>query len=636
MDHTVVRAAAFAGLLLAVALLGGARQSSEVHACGELGPYNFDTYEAEANVVVYNVAIEAAARGGLVNNAWVVNGEVIDLTYTGLQSGPRAARLPENLALGVPPSMLKSIAWIEAKWQNASAAVPWGGVGPTVRSFDCGYGLGQVTTGMENETGIPSAKQALVGTHMMFNLAEAVRILAEKWNDEFRPIAGDGNPALLEDWYFAIWAYNGWASTNHPFWDWDQGFGWLQHPFNPWRDPLRGEVYHCDDPTAPSFRDIGNGDPLLRAADYTYTERIYGCMRYPPRYEPPEEPFVNPPPVTYPPQFASPTPTTEGGVTPTPTDVVDPNATATPTQVVPPPYPPATPTVEATATELPTEDETATATETALVAAAGDEVTPTPDPDPLAWQDPDEEGRIRMWPPVEFVMPDLTIPVVAYAFLPQTFMACYNNEWEDGCPGMDFPTTIEEFGVVPHQDPTPPLASDVMSILFGAPQLTYNGDEQLTITVDDDGFATSSVVSVSNSGTWLAPFRVRTSAPWLIVRHPGDDPERTLHGSLAVGSEIQVITQAAIGEEPFVTTAGYDSVLEITVDPENTPAGTLAQTVWIEPLYGGGEIVQILVIIQHGEVDPDATPMPTSTPVSTPPPNPFPFRAVLPALSASQ
>jgi hypothetical protein len=499
--------------------------------------------------------------------------------------------------------------------------VPWGGVGPTIRSFDCGYGLGQVTSGMENETGVPTAQQALVGTHLMFNLAESVRILAGKWNDASKPIAGDGNPASLEDWYFAIWSYNGWASTNHPLWNSNQETGWLQHPLNPWRDPLRGEVYHCDDPTAPNFRDVGNGDPLLRAGDFTYPERVYGCMRYPPRYQPPEEPYVNQPPVTYPaPVSSTPTPATApGDATATPT--TDPGATATPTEnVPPPPYPTATPT----------ELSTATATESALVVGASEHATQ--EPDPLAWQDPDEEGRVRMWPPVEFLMPDLNNLAVGNAFLPQTFLDCFFNDFSDGCPAMDFPTTIDEIGVFPHTDPTPPLGEGVFAVLFGAPNLTYNGPLQLTIVVDDAGFATSSIVSVGNSGTWLAPFRIRTSAPWLLVRHPDDDPGRILNGSIAVGKELLVIVQPATDDLSLVTTTGYDSVLEITVDPGNTPDGTLSQTVWIEPLFGGGDIIQIAVTIEHGEVDPNATP----TPVPTQAPNPLPFRAVLPGLSASQ
>jgi len=116
------------------------------------------------------------------------------------------------------------------------------------------------------------------------------------------------------------------------------------------------------------------------------------------------------------------------------------------------------------------------------------------------------------------------------------------------------------------------------------------------------------------------------------VRHPDDDPQRILNGGIAVGREIQVIVQPATESFSLITTAGYDSVLEITVDAENTPAGTQLQTVWIEPLFGGGDIIQITVIIERGDIDQNATPV--STPTQAP--NPLPFRAVLPGLSSSQ
>src|SRR5690606_6177359 len=127
-----------------------------------------------------------------------------------------------------------------------------------------------ITSGMGNNTGTPSSKQALVGTHFAFNLAEGMRILADKWNQapRFRPIAGEGDPAALEDWYYAIWSYNGFAFTNHPL--------------NPDRDPLRAgaadsPIYHCFDDTAPSYVQGSGTLPVYTYGDYTYQERVYGC-----------------------------------------------------------------------------------------------------------------------------------------------------------------------------------------------------------------------------------------------------------------------------------------------------------------------------------------------------------------------
>ena len=122
------------------------------------------------------------------------------------------------------------------------------------------------------EVRVPSARQAAIGTHPLYNIAEGVRILADKWNSapQVRPVAGQGDPAALEDWYYAIWSYNGFAFSNHPL--------------NPVKDPLRGSVWHCGDPNAPGYG-------FFERSDYTYTEDVYGCLRYPPvpggNYPPP-------------------------------------------------------------------------------------------------------------------------------------------------------------------------------------------------------------------------------------------------------------------------------------------------------------------------------------------------------------
>ena len=114
--------------------------------------------------------------------------------------------------------MLKAIAWIESTWAQADQSVPYGGVGPVLVSHDCGYGLMQVTSGMQNVSGVPSAEQAAIGGHYAFNIAGGARILAEKWNaaPEFRPIVGSRNPRVVEDWYYALWSYNGFSFKNHP------------------------------------------------------------------------------------------------------------------------------------------------------------------------------------------------------------------------------------------------------------------------------------------------------------------------------------------------------------------------------------------------------------------------------------
>lgn len=177
----------------------------------------------------------------------------------------------------IPPTILKAIGWIESGWSQAAFAVPYGDVGPALISYDCGYGIMQVTTGMQNTTGWPTREQLMTGAHFAYNIARGARILVDKWNmaPEERPIVGDRNPQVIEDWYYAIWGYNGFAFQNHP----------LNPRFPAW--PRTS--YSCG-----PFDDGYGHD---RSA-YPYQELVYGCMSHPP--EPDDLPLWEPQAVTLP------------------------------------------------------------------------------------------------------------------------------------------------------------------------------------------------------------------------------------------------------------------------------------------------------------------------------------------------
>ncbi|WHT19450.1 SGNH/GDSL hydrolase family protein [Crossiella sp. CA-258035] len=106
---------------------------------------------------------------------------------------------------------------------------------------DCGYGVAQVTDGMRlkgkekrGETALPYAQQRAVALDFAANIAAGLRILQDKWNQTRRAgmIIHEGEPQYLENWFFAIWAYN---SGLHP----DRGdgspwgVGWGNNPVNP-------------------------------------------------------------------------------------------------------------------------------------------------------------------------------------------------------------------------------------------------------------------------------------------------------------------------------------------------------------------------------------------------------------------
>ena len=187
-----------------------------------------------------------------------------------IETGQRTARKTE--AARVPPVLLKSISWIESSITNADLPVPFGSVGPALVSFDCGHGVTQVTSGMTvptGESGRGSPQQALVATNFAYNIARGARILVDKWNEapENRPIVGiDTNaaPQLLENWYYAVWSYNGFTGP---------GANRSNHPMDPIYGAWPRPAYSCGSQ--------GDGKGHNRA-NYPYQELVIGCAAHPP------------------------------------------------------------------------------------------------------------------------------------------------------------------------------------------------------------------------------------------------------------------------------------------------------------------------------------------------------------------
>ncbi|WP_437093381.1 hypothetical protein [Streptomyces sp. enrichment culture] len=106
---------------------------------------------------------------------------------------------------------------------------------------DCGYGITQATDGMrlagkekEGETALSTLTQEAVALDYTANIAYGAQILSDKWNQTRR--AGmkinDGHPRWIENWFFALWAYNSGFyenadSAGH------KGVGWTNNPANP-------------------------------------------------------------------------------------------------------------------------------------------------------------------------------------------------------------------------------------------------------------------------------------------------------------------------------------------------------------------------------------------------------------------
>ncbi|MEG3631024.1 GDSL-type esterase/lipase family protein [Streptomyces poriticola] len=156
------------------------------------------------------------------------------------------------------------------------------------RAADCGYGITQVTDGMrlpgkpyqdgEVRPSKPRAYQEAVALDYTANVAAGVNILAEKWNQTRSAglTVNNGDPKGIENWFFALWAYNSGfypksvAGENGGKW----GVGWANNPANPTYKPNR----------TPFLENAVGGDDYSHAAKpqfWPYPEKVIGWAARP-------------------------------------------------------------------------------------------------------------------------------------------------------------------------------------------------------------------------------------------------------------------------------------------------------------------------------------------------------------------
>lgn len=166
--------------------------------------------------------------------------------------------------------------------------IPWDNQDPKLIDWsevDCGYGVGQVTTGMHtDDTGevvngvvMDYTKQKAVVLDYATNIAAGLRILQDKWNQTRNAglVVNDGDPRYLENWWFAIWAYN---SGFYPESDRSQhngawGVGWSNNPASPLY-PADREMF-LTEPLVGSDDEVGY-DNAKHPNDWSYPERVIG------------------------------------------------------------------------------------------------------------------------------------------------------------------------------------------------------------------------------------------------------------------------------------------------------------------------------------------------------------------------
>ena len=243
-------------LVTVVVALFAPSGTHEAEACA-FDPWRPNAYEADQQRTKYSATIEAASVNRLLPNDSF-------FALPPIERGTRTSRVAG--APLIPATLLKSIAWVESTMTQAARAVAFDSVGPAQISFDCGHGIMQVTTGMTTPLGADgtaSSRQASIATHFAYNIARGAQILAEKWNaapDQI-PVAGTdtaSDPAIIENWYFATWAYNGFTGP---------GSNISNHP----ADPQFGAW------PRPSF----NCDGTQSRNRYPYQELVWGCMARP-------------------------------------------------------------------------------------------------------------------------------------------------------------------------------------------------------------------------------------------------------------------------------------------------------------------------------------------------------------------
>jgi hypothetical protein len=243
------RAASLVALGPALALLGlGVEATAYCPSYTHSSAYNNNNCGFEAvpgtdpSTAQWLTIFDLVARGP---DAWSGDGPPV----ANIGEGCGAPEANHQVSARFPCELLQAIAMAESGWTQfcipETPADQVGGAPRTIISFDCGYGVGQVTSGMHTGES-PGFDQMRVAAEPFYNMATGARILGGKWSAT--PCVGDNQPQTIEHWYTATWAYNGLAFVNNPN--------------NPNYDPNRGIF----DPA------VGGSRP--------YQEKVFGRMEH--------------------------------------------------------------------------------------------------------------------------------------------------------------------------------------------------------------------------------------------------------------------------------------------------------------------------------------------------------------------
>ncbi|HEX2087145.1 MAG TPA: hypothetical protein VHF89_15800 [Solirubrobacteraceae bacterium] len=243
----------------------------------------------QPNAAQVDWAIQQATRNALKGNVLTRPSNYANMQLASYQPSVDFARGELRGAPGipVPPSVIQAVFAQESAWLHASRrALPGVSGNPSVSDYygaagtldridydraDCGYGVSQVTDYMTaSSTALSANGKTKVAVDYAENVAVGITFLVNKWNQlhDAGITLNNANPEYLENWYFAVWAYNsGFHPNDGTGGPW--GLGWTNNPQNADYPPDRQGFLRA------TYADAEH------PADWPYQERVIGWMETP-------------------------------------------------------------------------------------------------------------------------------------------------------------------------------------------------------------------------------------------------------------------------------------------------------------------------------------------------------------------
>ena len=220
----------------------------------------------------------------------------------GMASYSPQAMFPKRDLIGggnIPPQIVLGVLAQESNlWQASRFTAPGNTGNPLMGDYygtratgsiweidyeeaDCGYGIGQITDGMRVpghprvnddglpiESALPEDKQRAIALDYTANIAKAVQMLGDKWNELARAglLVNDGDPDYIENWFLTTWAYNsGFNPDKGDGTPW--GVGWFNNPISTRYNPARAPFLQTQADAA-------------HPQDWPYPEKVTGWAAY--------------------------------------------------------------------------------------------------------------------------------------------------------------------------------------------------------------------------------------------------------------------------------------------------------------------------------------------------------------------